>query len=330
MQMDEEILDVLDHMSVLAPGERDAPAPAGVALAQTKQRLADEPVSPLERMIRSVNEMTNRRAWAAGLSFVLVIVVLFSFPAVRAAANDFLGLFRVQKFAPISISPEQLAVLEQVAESGASPGEMIMVQEPDEPQEAATLSEAASLAGFQPLTLRGQEDLMAIYVTDSASGYLVVDLEGARALVSATGADPALLPDSLDGAHIDVNVFEGVEQIWMDGTRLIQTPSPYIAYPDELDETVLGEAVLQVLGTDPETAHRIAQSIDWTTTLLMPVPADLMSYEEVTVNGVPGVLLRPLDGTPGATVLWQDNGMVYGLSADYDADRLLSLARRVR
>ena len=62
--------------------------------------------------------MYRQRTWAIGLAAVLFFAVLFSFPAVRAAASDFLGLFRVQKFAPISISPEQMAMLEQLAEGG--------------------------------------------------------------------------------------------------------------------------------------------------------------------------------------------------------------------
>ena len=65
----------------------------------------------------------RQRNAAAAVSFVLILAVLFSFPSVQAAANDFLGLFRVQKFAPLSITPAQFALLEQLAEEGMTPGE---------------------------------------------------------------------------------------------------------------------------------------------------------------------------------------------------------------
>ena len=74
--------------------------------------------------------MFKRRTVAVGLAFVLLLAILFSFPAVRAGASEFLGLFRVQKFAPISISPEQIALLEQLAEEGMEPGELVIRNEP--------------------------------------------------------------------------------------------------------------------------------------------------------------------------------------------------------
>ena len=74
--------------------------------------------------------MTSIRRFAAvGLTVVVAIAVLMAFPSVRAAASDFLGLFRVQQFAPISVSPQQLALLERLGEEGLEPGEFVVTQE---------------------------------------------------------------------------------------------------------------------------------------------------------------------------------------------------------
>jgi hypothetical protein len=73
----------------------------------------------------------------------------FSLPAVRAAASDFLGLFRVEKFAPISVSPQQMAMLEQIAEQGLHPGELVMTSEPAS-RKVASGAEAEALVGFRP------------------------------------------------------------------------------------------------------------------------------------------------------------------------------------
>ena len=73
--------------------------------------------------------MSTRRIAAMGLTVVVAIAVLMAFPSVRAAASDFLGLFRVKTFAPISVSPQQLAVLERLGEEGLEPGEFVVTQE---------------------------------------------------------------------------------------------------------------------------------------------------------------------------------------------------------
>jgi hypothetical protein len=250
---------------------------------------------------------------------------------VRAAAGDFLGLFRVSRFAPISVSPQQLALLERLSEEGLEPGEFVITQELGEPQTVDSPEEAATVAGFAPKTLPNRSALVRTYVMDGGAGYLVVDLAGARAIVEAAGADPLLLPDSLDGARVDVTVYDSVGQLYDNGVMLVQSPSPDVNYPADVDPTVLGEALLQVLGTEPAEARRIAQSIDWTSTLLLPIPQDLGTYREVNVNGVGGVVLEPFDPDAEPAVVWQKDGMVYMMMAGrLSVDELLAQANTVR
>jgi hypothetical protein len=104
-----------------------------------------------------------------------------------------------------------------------------------------------------------------------------------------------------------------------------------VNYPADVEPTVLGEALLQVLGTEPAEARRIAQSIDLTSTLLLPIPQDLGTYREVTVNGVSGVLLEPFDTGDEPAVVWQKDGMVYMMTAGrLSVDELLAHADTVR
>jgi len=104
----------------------------------------------------------------------------------------------------------------------------------------------------------------------------------------------------------------------------MQAESPLVEYPDDIDPTVLGEALLQVLGTEPREAHRIANSIDWASTLLLPIPNEIVTFSEVIVDGVNGVALEPLDGE-GGSLLWQKDGKMYMLSGQGSVDELLSL-----
>jgi hypothetical protein len=329
-QGDDRIEEVLDMLSLLEPTAADAPRPAAQALARMRPQLVDEEDKRFSNRIRRFLTMSNRKYSYAALLVILLFGLAFAFPAVRAAANDFLGLFRVQKFAAISISPEQIAILERMAEEGLMPGELEVTEEPGELTPVDSLGEAAVTTGLihvRTLDALGKPD--EIYVADGGSGRLTIDLEGARAIVEAAGADPALLPDSLDGARVDVVVFTGVQQSWSDGTMLMQTESPLVEYPDDLDPTLLGGALLQVLGMNADEAQRLAQQIDWTSTLLLPVPQDFATFSEVTVDGVSGIALSSLDGE-GSALLWQKDGVVYLLSNNGSTADLLSLAGSLR
>lgn len=266
----------------------------------------------------------RRRTIAVGFSLVLLLAVFFSFPAVRAGASEFLGLFRVQKFAPISISPEQIAVLEQLAEQDMAPGELVIRNEPGAITPVDSLADAGLRTGLNVRALPGLGEPDEINVLDGGDGYLIVDLAAARAIVEAAGADPTLLPDSLQGARVDVVAYPGVQQVWGEDIIFMQAESPLVEYPDDVDPAVLGEALLQVLGTEPREARRIARSIDWASTLLLPIPREMVTFSEVTVDGVTGVALQPLDGQGGA-LLWQKEGKVYMLTGEGSADDLLPL-----
>jgi hypothetical protein len=269
--------------------------------------------------------MFKNRTFAIGLTAVLFIAILFSFPTVRAAASDFLGLFRVQKFAPISVSPGQMATLEQLAEEGMAPGELQINQEPGALTPVDSLIEAGIQTGLDVRTVADLGDAAEITIVDGGDGSLTIDLAAARALMEAAGADPALLPENIDGTKVHVTVFPGVQQSWNGGAyTFTQAPSPWVDYPEDIDAQALGEAALQVLGTEPREAQRIAKNIDWASTLLMPIPSEMVAYNEVIVDGVEGVALEPLDGSGGA-LMWQKEGIIYLFNTQGSTAELLTL-----
>lgn len=325
MTRPDEIQDVLEQLSALAPTEAEAPTPAPQALARIKGRIRDDSRSWLDQFLWRFKQMFKRKYVFSGLSAVLLLLIVFSLPPVRAAASDFLGLFRVQKFAPVSVSPRQLALLEEVAEQGLHPGTLEMIEEPGEPHAVGSLAEAEAIAGHEVRTPAALGPPNTIRVADGGNGHLTIDLENARRILEAVEVDPQLLPDSLDGERVSVTTFAGVEQQWADGTMLMQTVSPEVAYPEDVDPAVLGEALLQVLGMTPGEARRLAQNVDWTSTLLLPVPQDLATFREVRVDGSSGLALSAVDGR-GHSLLWQKEGRVYLLVGDGSLREVVRIA----
>lgn len=266
----------------------------------------------------------SRYVQAVGLA-LLVLAIAFSFPTVRAVASDFLGLFRVQKFAPISISPEQIAFLEEIASSGLYPGKIEMIDEPGEPLPYSSVEEASTAIG-KDLRLPGHlESPDAIFVMDGGSGRLTIDVSSARAIVAAAGVDPELIPQNLEGETVNATLFPSATMSWADGITLMQTESPLIEYPEDVDPTALGQALLQVLGLSESEAASLAKDIVWTDTLLIPIPENVASFNDVTVDGgSKGIALSSIDGDL-AGILWQRDGIVYALSGA-SVDQLVEIA----
>lgn len=322
MKEADNIQDVIEQLTVLAPAGKERPRPAGIALARLKQQLDTQQQN---QFLWRLMFMFKKKSLLVSSLALLMVVALFLSPAVRAAASDFLGLFRVQKFAPISISPRQMAVLQQITEQGLYPGEIVMAQEPGQPQAAESVEKAAELAGMAVRTLTNLDQPGEIWVASGGSGQLIVNLENARAILNAAEVDPKLLPDSLDGADINVTLFASVEQSWADGTTLFQTPSPEVAYPEDVDVTVLGQALLQMLGMSRNEARQLAASIDWTSTLVLPIPQEFATFSEVSVDGVSGLALSSIEGS-GSSLVWQKDGIIYLLANEGNLNDLLDLA----
>jgi len=330
--MDEMDKDTRDLLAFLEPTGDDAPSPATLALAQVKQQLATSENTNKDswhdRLLHFL-ATPGRRYTAAGILAVLLLVFAFSFPTVRAAAGEFLSLFRVQNFAAITISPEQIAVLHKVAEEGLMPGKIEIFEDPGKLTAVNSVSEAAARAGMASVrTISDLGEPTTVYVSAPGSGRLTIDLAGSRGILEAVGADPQLLTDDLDGAQVNVAVFAGVDQQW-DDLHFLQSQSPLVEYPDGLDTAALGQALLQILGLDKEEAARLSQEIDWTSTLLLPIPQDIASYHEVMVDGVSGMAVSELDGQ-SATIIWQKDGIIYSLFGDRSAEDLLALTSSLK
>ncbi len=279
--------------------------------------------------IRSSKLRSNKRFQRAlgGIGGLVIVVGLFSLAPIRALAADFLGLFRVETFVTVQITGERIEQLSGLMEQGMGFGEITMVGE-GAVAEAASLEEAAAQAGFTPVVPSGYGDPLSILVSDPQSATFTPDVAAMRDVYTALGLDPALIPDNIDGEVFTFTLPVGVTALYagQDGTQfaLTQVPSPTVDGPEDVDLQQLGEALLQLLGMSAEEAERLSESIDWTTTLVVPIPQNLASVREVEIGGVTGLAFEASDsGDPdggnhvkGGGIVWQKNGYVFALSSD--------------
>lgn len=282
-----------------------------------------------------------------GASVALVIALVLAFPSTRALAGELLNLFRVQR---VTVVPVDFTGLKQLDnESGPDISQLFAdsVTVNDEPGDAvnvATIEEASQLAGFN---VRASQSLTPsrISVMDGASFSLTIDRDKAQALLNEAGRGDLVLPKEVDGADVSVNISSSVsiaygtcpepsndseeeremqremetsgprEEFYADCMILAQLPSPEVSAPASLDIAKLAQIGLEFTGMSPEEAAEFTSTVDWTSTLVVPIPRDAASYQQVSVDGVTGALIERTvkdgDDAPQFALFWVKDGIMY-------------------
>ncbi len=332
-------------IAALAPIPGEAPRPAN-ALARLRARAKQRQI---EKESYNMNTMLAARWRPAllGLAAVLLTVVLFSFSPVRGAFSAFLGLFRVRQIAVVPVDTTSLSALNNDETLAKQIGQlfsdsMTVTKDPDQPQAVASAAEASQLAGFNVRLSSESATAPQITVQDSAAFNFVVNRSRAQAILDESGRSDLKLPASLDGAIISAYIPAGVAAAYgacpdigaedPEGipwvrlrhcTVLAQTPSPTVTTPPDLDVAELAMIGLQFTGMTESEARAFVQTVDWTTTLVVPIPRNGHEYSQVVVDGVTGNLIyrESDDGVPPRyTLLWVKEGIIYAVSGFDDPE----------
>jgi hypothetical protein len=77
-----------------------------------------------------------------------------------------------------------------------------------------------------------------------------------------------------------------------------------------------------------EEAAQFSQTVDWTTTLVIPIPRYATEYQEVQVDGVEGTLIMQSQRSelPNYLLIWINDGVVYALTGPGDAQSAVDMA----
>ncbi len=339
------------HLQALTPRGAERPAPAPIALSRLHARLSDEHSQPVSSyrpeeggfsaMFQRMFNRKYRAVWA-GLAVIVIIGLLFTLAPVQAAASEFLGLFRVRKFAIVAINPADLQDLNQIGGQidKLLSDQVTVVKQPGETVTVASTAEASQKAGIR-VRLPSALDQPKLRVQDGVDIKLQVDLARIQAILDAAGRSDIRLPQALDGSNVEfvippmVTAEYGSSSYGADYVMLVQLASPTVDAPAGINLAQIGEAMLQLLGLSPAEARHFARSIDWSSTLVIPMPTDAGSFRDVNVDGTQGVLIesRPQSRSMRRTqytLLWQKNDVVYGLVWWNDATRGIEIANSLR
>ncbi len=307
-------------------------------------------------MLKRIFTRRYRAAWVA-LGAVAVLAIALAFPPVQAIANSFLGLFRIQRVAVVEVNPGNLP--EQLGSSSqleAFLTDAIQFEELGETQSAASAVEASQFAGI-PVRLPGEmEGELVLKVHPGVHMSFRVDLPRVQAILDEIGRGDIRLPEEIDGATVTVDAFPSVAAMYGDCeaaleqaragghdpnygeaprlpncTTLVQMPSPEVNAPPGLNVTQVGEAYLQLLGMSPDEAQAFSETVDWTSTFVVPIPRYGTSTETVRVDGVEGAIIQQdlRDQTRQYLLIWVKDGMLYTLTGPGDLEDALGIAKTI-
>lgn len=329
---------VNQHLDFLAPpaGESASASAraANRALAQFEHRLHQQKEIPMKKSFFRL-----RSLWA-GAAVVIVLVIGLSIPSGFAWAGQFLGLFRVQQVTVIPIDPTGLVALKNDSALAQQMGELLaksieFSKKPGDPVSVPNADEASKMAGFTVRLPAGQSVQPRLTVQPGTAFEFTVDRARAQALLDESGHSDLVLPQSLDKETISVNIPDAVSAAYGDcptpqaassalsgkgstGRRytdcviLGEIPSPTVNTPPDVNFQKLAEIGLEFTGMTPAQAQAISKSIDWTSSLVIPLPKNAATFQQVTVDGVSGMLIqRPADDAPEYALIWVKDGIIY-------------------
>ena len=306
-----------------------------------------------------VGDETNVRArgrrwrplWIGAVAATILLCSL-AFPFGRGLAQRFLGTLRIEKVQPVRLDFSALdgnRPLQEMLRQMIS--DKVVVTADEKPQPASTAADASQLAGFSAHVLGARTDTPKFIVGGQHAFHMTIDRTRLQDIFDQAGRADLLLPATLDGANVSVNVPRSIMVEYGDcpeahpagaaqtapaqahsGARanclaIQEVPSPLVNMPSDLNLQQLAEIGFQLAGMSATQARSLGQTIDWKSTLVLPIPRFASSYSQVTVNGVQGTLIEGSGRRgPDYVLVWVKNGIIYGLVGHGDSSNAVALA----
>jgi hypothetical protein len=313
-------------------------SPLSAEAAYNRFSSMNRPISKEGKSMENHTRPKKFRPAYIGLATLVAIFGLLAIPQVRAAAIDLLGLFRIQQIAVVEVDPrnlpEQLGssnIFEELIAKNAT------VEELGETKILTDPGEAKAQAGF-PARLPKEAPAQAEFRLQPGSRVtLEVDLPQVKRLMTDLGYEDLELPDDLDGVEVILALQPALAARYgscrFDDERstelgasgnvspsdcivLIQMPSPTVSAPESLDLPQIGKAFLQVMGLSASEAEEFSRTVDWTSTLVIPIPRYGSTYRTVDVDGMEGTLILQDAESQLAhyLLIWLKDGILYSIS----------------
>jgi hypothetical protein len=337
---------VQEQLRSLDGGAAESSADARAALSRFKAKLESAADTVPAHSTVAVFSKRWRPVWVGAVAASILLCSLL-FPSGRSLAQRFLATLRVEKVQPIRLDFSSLdgnRPLQEMLRQMLS--DKVVVTADEKSKEASTVADASQQAGFPVRLVGGRTDVAKFSVEGRHAFHMEIDRARMQDIFEQAGHPNLMLPATIDGATVSVDIPRSVRveygdcphrhgdegeaarhKDWSNCLALEEAPSPAVNLPANLNIQQWAEIGFQLTGMSATQARELGQTIDWKSTLVLPIPRAADSYSQVEVNGVQGTLIKGSGRRgPDYVLIWVKGGIIYGLVGHGDASNAVALA----
>jgi hypothetical protein len=150
------------------------------------------------------------------------------------------------------------------------------------------------------------------------------NIDGSKLFITGGPAVVATYDDSTTGmtgasGATGASPFSGMPKL------IVAQGRPPVVQSDGVTVEQLQSYLLGQPGISPQLAAQIRAIKDPSSTLPVPIPVDMATSKKVTVQGVDGIFVGDSTGL-GSAVIWQKDGIVYGVAGTLTEQQVLAVA----
>ncbi|MGH9533267.1 MAG: hypothetical protein ACRD2E_00240 [Terriglobales bacterium] len=317
-----------------------APGPAAFGDGDATATLA----AVLARVHRPVPPPPRRDWLWAPAAAVVILLALAILPQARSWAANVLSVLRIHQVTVVAVNPPELSPASE-RQVGVLLRQMIAqrvtVTIPAVPPRlAASGAEASQWAGFAVRLPLGVPAPAQIAVLGQQAFQMTLDAQRLDSVLAAAGRPDLQIPPADTGALVAVNIPASVRAAYgtcgaqpravAGCTLLRELPSPIISVPPSLNLETLAQIGLQAAGMSADEAAAFCRTVNWRSTLVLPIPEAQSTYTQIPVDGVQGILVRfaPRGRWPRSYALsWVRDGVIFSVRGQGPAAAGVALAQ---
>jgi hypothetical protein len=318
------------------------------ALARLRTRVQTEGIAPVAPVAR--RRVTSR--WLQGLAAAAGVVIVAYALAFSGLAGSILQIFEPKSVVAVPLTESDLNYLGQAC-AGLNLQECMGAYgtfewtAPPQPKEVQSRGQASAEAGFAALSPASVPSSVTgnprYGVINRSSATFTFSADATRQTAARQNRTPPPMPANIDGSKLFITGGPAVVQIWgtpggatgatgasHDVPTLIvgQAKAPTVS-SDGITVDDLRGYLLSQPGVSPQLAAAIRAIGDPSSTLPVPVPAELAISHPVIVQGVQGLFIGDNTGIASA-VIWQKDGMMFEVIGSFTESQALAIANSMR
>jgi hypothetical protein len=311
------------------------------ALARLRARVEAERIAPVTRG-GSEPRRVAVNIWLRGLAAAATVALVATLLTVSGLAETILTIFEPKQLVAVPITVTDLSG----ATSFGAFGTLTWTEQP-KPYDVPDLSTAARDSGMKVLV---PDNLPAgvgpphYGVMNKTTATFTFSADRTRQAAAAQQRTPPPMPANIDGSKLFITGGPAVVAYYADtsnptGASGASGASPFAGMPklvvaqgkppvvqsDGVTVEQLQNYLLAQPGISPQLAAQIRAIKDPSSTLPVPIPVDMASSKKVTVQGVEGIFVGDSTGL-GSAVIWQKDGIVYGVAGTLTEQQVLAVA----